>query len=80
MSLNLFGTFPALVTPMKDGEVDEDALRALVSRVIEGGVAGLVPCGTTGESLLDFESIRAQMEVPCRVRARPQRCCGTRSR
>lgn len=51
MSLNLFGTFPALVTPMKDGEVDEDALRALVSRVIEGGVAGLVPCGTTGESV-----------------------------
>ena len=49
--LELSGTMPALVTPFRDGEVDEDALRALVSRCIEGGVKGLVPCGTTGESV-----------------------------
>ena len=45
------GTLPALVTPFRDGQVDEDALRALVERCIEGGVEGLVPCGTTGESV-----------------------------
>lgn len=45
------GTLPALVTPFRDGQVDEEALRALVERCIEGGVDGLVPCGTTGESV-----------------------------
>ncbi|MCA9583148.1 MAG: 4-hydroxy-tetrahydrodipicolinate synthase, partial [Myxococcales bacterium] len=45
------GTYPALVTPFRDGKVDETALRELVERQIEGGVAGLVPCGTTGESV-----------------------------
>lgn len=36
---------------MKDGAVDETSLRALVNKQIEAGVAGLVPCGTTGESV-----------------------------
>jgi 4-hydroxy-tetrahydrodipicolinate synthase len=45
------GTLPALVTPMRGGAVDVEALRALVERQIEGGVDGLVPCGTTGESV-----------------------------
>ena len=49
--LTLRGTYPALVTPFRDGQVDEEALRALVEHVIEGGVEGLVPCGTTGESV-----------------------------
>ena len=49
--MELAGTLPALITPMKDGGVDEDALRALVNKQIEGGVSGLVPCGTTGESV-----------------------------
>jgi len=44
------GTITALVTPFRDGQVDEAALRALVRRQIEGGVSGLVPVGTTGES------------------------------
>lgn len=54
------GTLPALVTPFRDGRVDEDALRALIERAIEGGVDGLVPCGTTGESvtLSDAEHAR----------------------
>jgi 4-hydroxy-tetrahydrodipicolinate synthase len=46
----LTGVFTALVTPFRDGEVDEQALRALVERQIEAGVAGVVPCGSTGES------------------------------
>lgn len=49
--LTLRGTYPALVTPFRDGAIDEEALRALVEHVIEGGVEGLVPCGTTGESV-----------------------------
>src|ERR1700748_3766910 len=44
------GVFPALVTPFRDGEVDEDAFVRLVERQIAGGVRGLVPVGTTGES------------------------------
>lgn len=45
------GTLPALVTPFCGDEIDEEALRANVERAIEGGVDGLVPCGTTGESV-----------------------------
>lgn len=45
------GAFTALVTPFADGRVDVDTLRALVERQIEGGINGLVPCGTTGESV-----------------------------
>jgi 4-hydroxy-tetrahydrodipicolinate synthase len=45
------GTFTALVTPFDaNGSVDEAALARLVDRQIEGGVEGIVPCGTTGES------------------------------
>jgi 4-hydroxy-tetrahydrodipicolinate synthase len=44
------GTFVALVTPFRDGQLDRKALDALVDHVIAGGVRGLVPCGTTGES------------------------------
>jgi 4-hydroxy-tetrahydrodipicolinate synthase len=45
------GTFTALVTPFqRDASVDEAALRTLVDKQIEGGVEGLVPCGTTGEA------------------------------
>jgi 4-hydroxy-tetrahydrodipicolinate synthase len=47
----LRGCATALVTPFKaDGSIDEDRLRALVDRQINGGVKLLVPCGTTGES------------------------------
>lgn len=45
------GCATALVTPFKaDGAVDEQRMRALVERQINGGVRLLVPCGTTGES------------------------------
>jgi 4-hydroxy-tetrahydrodipicolinate synthase len=47
---NLKGSIPALITPMKDGKVDEAAFRKLVSWQIAQGSHGLVPCGTTGES------------------------------
>jgi len=44
------GVSTALVTPFRDGAIDEDALRELVEIQISGGVDGLVPCGSTGES------------------------------
>jgi 4-hydroxy-tetrahydrodipicolinate synthase len=44
------GSIPALITPMRNGKVDEAAFRKLVSWQIEQGSQGLVPCGTTGES------------------------------
>ncbi|HZV56906.1 MAG TPA: 4-hydroxy-tetrahydrodipicolinate synthase [Sphingobium sp.] len=44
------GSIPALVTPFRDGKLDEDAFRAFVDWQIEQGSSGLVPCGTTGES------------------------------
>src|SRR5712675_661650 len=45
------GAYTALVTPFaKDGAVDEARLRELVEIQIRGGIDGLVPCGTTGES------------------------------
>jgi 4-hydroxy-tetrahydrodipicolinate synthase len=47
---SLSGCYTALITPFRDGRVDEPALRALVERQIAGGVSGLVPCGTTGEA------------------------------
>src|SRR5271167_5028579 len=44
------GSFTALVTPFKNGSVDEKAFRGLVDWQIAEGTAGLVPVGTTGES------------------------------
>jgi len=44
------GAMTALVTPMRDGQVDEAALEALVEWQISEGIDALIPCGTTGES------------------------------
>ncbi|WKZ33115.1 MAG: 4-hydroxy-tetrahydrodipicolinate synthase [Thermodesulfobacteriota bacterium] len=44
------GSITALVTPFRDGRVDEEALKRLVEFQITNGSDGLVPCGTTGES------------------------------
>jgi 4-hydroxy-tetrahydrodipicolinate synthase len=50
ISRSLSGCYTALITPFRNGLIDETALRALVRRQIAGGVSGLVPCGTTGEA------------------------------
>jgi 4-hydroxy-tetrahydrodipicolinate synthase len=44
------GSIPALVTPFRDGTLDEKAFRKLVDWQIEQGSSALVPCGTTGEA------------------------------
>ena len=61
---------PALVTPFKDGAVDEDAYRRLIDWVIENGQHGLVPVGTTGESpTLSHDEHRKVVEI-CIAEAR----------
>jgi len=44
------GAIVAIVTPFKNGQVDEEALRNLIEEQIAAGTDGIVPCGTTGES------------------------------
>jgi 4-hydroxy-tetrahydrodipicolinate synthase len=49
--IKIEGVYPALITPFTgDDEIDTEGLSRLVEYVTEGGVAGIVPCGTTGES------------------------------
>ena len=67
------GTFTALVTPFtRDGGVDEEALAKLVDLQVEGGVEGIVACGTTGESatLSNEEQLRVIQLVRERADAR----------
>ena len=44
------GSIVAIVTPFKDGKVDEESYRELIEFQIENGTSAIVPCGTTGES------------------------------
>ncbi len=66
MSLTFEGTYTAIVTPFRDAALDADrsidweAYDLLVAAQIAGGITGIVPCGTTGESpSLDHEEQRA---------------------
>lgn len=50
------GTYTAIVTPFRDGQIDEPALERLIKGQVRGGVDGIVPVGTTGESpTLDYD-------------------------
>ncbi len=50
------GTYTAIVTPFRNGEIDEPAFAQLIKTQIKAGVDGIVPVGTTGESpTVDFE-------------------------
>ena len=57
MQLPFSGTYTAIVTPFrKGGKLDETALEKIVRVQVNGGVDGIVPVGTTGESpTLDYE-------------------------
>jgi 4-hydroxy-tetrahydrodipicolinate synthase len=44
------GAITAIVTPFKNGQLDEEAYRELIEFQIQAGIHGIVPCGTTGES------------------------------
>ena len=65
MTLNLHGVLTALATPFDaDGAVDEAKLRQLVDRSIDGGVHGVVACGSTGEfAALTAEERRRVIEI-----------------
>ena len=65
MSIPMFkGVMPALVTPFRDGQVDEAAFVKLVERQVAGGVHGVVPVGTTGEtSTLSHDEHRRVVEL-----------------
>ncbi len=50
------GTYTAIVTPFSNGKIDDAALESLINAQIKGGVDGIVPVGTTGESpTVNFE-------------------------
>jgi 4-hydroxy-tetrahydrodipicolinate synthase len=71
--MNLSGCFTALITPFKNGQVDEAALTALVERQVAAGVHGVVPVGTTGESpTLDFDEHERVIELV--IQAVNRRC------
>ncbi len=58
------GSIVAIVTPFKNGEIDEEGLRQLVEFQIENGTDGIVPCGTTGESpTLDYQEHDRVVEI-----------------
>ena len=49
-AMRFSGTYTALITPFRDGAIDIHAFQTLIERQIAGGVDGIIPCGTTGES------------------------------
>ncbi|MCW5200158.1 4-hydroxy-tetrahydrodipicolinate synthase [Desulfobulbus sp. F1] len=58
------GAITAIVTPMRDGRVDEESLVNLINFQIDNGIHGLVPCGTTGESAtLSFAEHKRVIEL-----------------
>jgi 4-hydroxy-tetrahydrodipicolinate synthase len=75
------GVFTALVTPFRDGEIDEPALRELVEQQVAAGVDGLVPCGSTGEAatLSHAEHGRVVQRVVEAARGRTRVLAGTGS-
>jgi len=73
------GVITALVTPLRNDRVDEEALRRLVDEQIRAGIDGLVPVGTTGESptLSNEEHIRVIEVVVQEARKRVPVIAGT---
>ena len=58
------GSIVAIVTPFRNGKVDEEKLSNLIEFQIKNGTSGIVPCGTTGESAtLSFEEEERVIEV-----------------
>ena len=58
------GSIVAVITPFKNGRVDEEAYRRLIDFQIKSGTSAIVPCGTTGESAtLNFEEHHRVIEI-----------------
>ena len=75
------GCLTALITPFREGDIDRKALAELVEQQIAGGVHGLVPCGSTGESatLSHQEHLEVVREVVRQTRKRVPVIAGTGS-
>ncbi len=70
----------ALITPLKDDEIDEESLRRLVNYEEENGIDVLVPCGTTGESAtLSHEEHNRVIEIVVDEASQAQVMAGTGS-
>ena len=83
LTMNFEGVYTAIITPFQNGgrDIDFGAYRELIERQIAAGVAGIVPCGTTGESPTlshseHTELIRRTVEI---VSGRVQVVAGTGS-
>jgi 4-hydroxy-tetrahydrodipicolinate synthase len=64
------GTYTAIVTPFKNGQLDESAFEKLVKAQVKAGVDGIVPVGTTGESpTVSFEEHIQIIELAVRLAA-----------
>jgi 4-hydroxy-tetrahydrodipicolinate synthase len=64
------GTYTAVVTPFKNGKIDEAALERLIRTQVRAGVDGIVPVGTTGESpTVDYEDHVRIIELAVKVAA-----------
>ena len=58
------GSITAIVTPFKNGKIDEKKLRELIDFQIKNGTSGSVPCGTTGESAtLNFDEHESVIQI-----------------
>ena len=81
MSARFHGSYVALVTPFRNGKVDEAKLRELVEFQVTNGTDGIVPCGTTGESpTLSHDEHKRVVEVAVETaRKRVQIVAGTGS-
>lgn len=70
-SISFAGAHTALVTPFKDDGLDEEALTALIEAQVQGGISGIIPVGTTGESpTLSHEEHRRVIEIAVKVVAK----------
>ena len=60
----LKGSFTALITPFKNGKIDEESFRSFIDFQIDEGIQGVVPVGTTGESpTLSHEEHKQAVEI-----------------
>jgi 4-hydroxy-tetrahydrodipicolinate synthase len=73
------GTYTAIVTPFKQGQIDEEALERLIQVQLRAGVDGIVPTGTTGESpTVDYDEQIAIITLTVKsVRGRAKVLAGT---
>jgi 4-hydroxy-tetrahydrodipicolinate synthase len=62
--MHLKGVYTALITPFRNGALDEASLKRVIEFQLQGGVDGIVPCGTTGEaSTLSYEEHERVIEL-----------------